>query len=703
MAVYKCKICGGSTIIDSKNGIAVCEYCGTKQALPLFTEKSEQVLYERGNSYLLQSEYDKATNVFNQLLAIAPNDPELYWDLVLCKYGVTYVCDPKTGKYIPTCNRTHYSSIFQDENYLKAIELSNGEKKELYESDAKTIDNIQKGIIEVSKKEKPFDIFISYKETDANGNRTKDSIVAQDLYEKLTASGYKVFFSRITLEEKIGSEYEPYIYAALYSSKVMLTISSSRENIEAVWVKNEWSRYLTLSQNDSEKTLIPLYFDMEKTDLPDDFSMLSAQNMKVEGFEQELLRGIKKLIPLPIMLAQKRAEQKKKLKLISIVASIVLILTAAISAPFIAKFVKNNNSYKAAMELFDNGSYTEAATAFAAIGDFKDAEEMSYKSTKEQEIEDAMQIYYAGNYPAAMRAFEAIGDYDRAPELKEKAKNMWRESVASVANVGAYINENGEYCTVEDSFSNQGIDVLEHGRIVSFAGGYALHNDGYVTNAKEYNKLKDDSEWHDIIKISVQYYTTNVALRADGKMLCGELNESEDPDAWIGKVKEWQNIVDFSYCVTGVDYDLTEGGIIGIKEDGTVCYTFSGEINEKAKDFLDSLQNVSKILLDCSGVEQISNLNIIALTKDGKMIKYSDGEISENDAKDICDIARDYALKNNGDMVVLGTDIVELRDIVYIDDSVAVSRAGTIYFNKGKWEKTNLKTYVSEAWIARLK
>ena len=37
---YKCKICGGQTTVDSVNGIAICEYCGTKQALPLFRDDS---------------------------------------------------------------------------------------------------------------------------------------------------------------------------------------------------------------------------------------------------------------------------------------------------------------------------------------------------------------------------------------------------------------------------------------------------------------------------------------------------------------------------------------------------------------------------------------------------------------------------------------------------------------------------------------
>ena len=224
---FKCKICAGSLTIDPKTRIATCDYCGTKQNLPMFGDDSSKILYERGNQYLLHNEYDKAEGIFNQLLSVNPNDAEIYWDLVLCKYGVTYAKDPKTGEYIPTCNRTITESVLKNENYLKAIELSPGEKISLYKKDAEIIDNIQKGILELSRKEKPFDIFISYKETDADGYRTKDSIEAQKLYDKLTELGYKVFFSRITLESKIGEEYEPIIYAALSSSKVMITVCSS--------------------------------------------------------------------------------------------------------------------------------------------------------------------------------------------------------------------------------------------------------------------------------------------------------------------------------------------------------------------------------------------------------------------------------------------------------------------------------------------
>lgn len=149
--------------------------------------------------------------------------------------------------------------------------------------------------VSISQKEEPFDVFICYKETDNNGRRTPDSVLANDLYHQLTQEGFKVFFSRITLEDKLGAAYEPYIFAALNSAKVMVVLGTKPEYFNAVWVKNEWSRYLALIKNGANKALIPAYRDMDPYDLPEEFSHLQAQDMSKLGFMQDLIRGIQKL------------------------------------------------------------------------------------------------------------------------------------------------------------------------------------------------------------------------------------------------------------------------------------------------------------------------------------------------------------------------------------------------------------------------
>ena len=189
------------------------------------------------------------------------------------------------------------ASILTDEDYLAAVENApDEESRRIYQEEAARIAEIQKGILAISANEKPYDVFICYKETDENGQRTRDSQWAQDVYYGLTEQGLKVFFSRITLEDKLGQQYEPYIFAALNSAKVMVVVGSRPEYFNAVWVKNEWSRYLSLMKHDHKRLLIPCYRDMDPYDLPEELSMLQSQDMSKIGFMQDLLRGIQKVM-----------------------------------------------------------------------------------------------------------------------------------------------------------------------------------------------------------------------------------------------------------------------------------------------------------------------------------------------------------------------------------------------------------------------
>ena len=192
------------------------------------------------------------------------------------------------------------ASILTDEDYLAAVENApDEESRRIYQEEAARIAEIQKGILAISANEKPYDVFICYKETDENGQRTRDSQWAQDVYYGLTEQGLKVFFSRITLEDKLGQQYEPYIFAALNSAKVMVVIGSRPEYFNAVWVKNEWSRYLSLMKHDHKRLLIPCYRDMDPYDLPEELSMLQSQDMSKIGFMQDLLRGVQKVMQQP--------------------------------------------------------------------------------------------------------------------------------------------------------------------------------------------------------------------------------------------------------------------------------------------------------------------------------------------------------------------------------------------------------------------
>lgn len=297
MSVFKCKMCGGTIEFENGATVGVCEYCGTKQTLPRLNDEQKSNLYDRANHFRRNNEYDKATAIYEKILNEDTTDSEAYWSLVLCRYGIEYVEDPSNHKRVPTINRTQFTSIYDDDNYKLALKYADNNQKEIYEKEANTINDIQKGILDISLKEEPFDVFICYKESDNNGRRTPDSVLANDLYHLLKQEGYKVFFSRITLEDKLGSAYEPYIFAALNSAKVMVVLGTRPEYFNAVWVKNEWSRYLNLvKSSNGNKVLIPAYRDMDPYDLPEEFSHLQALDMSKLGFMQDLIRGINKII-----------------------------------------------------------------------------------------------------------------------------------------------------------------------------------------------------------------------------------------------------------------------------------------------------------------------------------------------------------------------------------------------------------------------
>lgn len=303
--IIKCKMCGGNIEFNNNDTTGTCDSCGSRQTFPKISTEKKMSMYERAIDLRISNEYDKAAEIYEDILSEDATDAETYWSLVLCKYGIEYIDDPATHKKIPTINRTQNVSVFNDSNYQAAIKYSDSIQREIYKSEAETINEIQKKILAISALEEPFDVFICYKETDINGRRTQDSVLANDLYHILSKEGFKVFFSRITLETKLGQEYEPYIYSALNSSKVMIVIGTRPEYFNSVWVKNEWSRFLGMIKDGADKTLIPAFKDMNPYDLPDAFSHLQAQDMSVLGFTQDLIHGIKKII-------QKEPEKTEK-------------------------------------------------------------------------------------------------------------------------------------------------------------------------------------------------------------------------------------------------------------------------------------------------------------------------------------------------------------------------------------------------------
>lgn len=649
MFTYKCRICGGTLELIEGSNTAVCEYCGTEQTVPKRLDENLQKLYDLANNAFQSNDFSNAENLYRQILLVAPEDSNAYWSLVLCKYGVTYVKNPVNSEYVPTCNRTSMSSIFEDENYKKAIQFADEGKKAIYEKDAKTIDDIQRGIIELCKKEKPFDVFICYKESDENGNRTADSLFAQKVYNELTELGYKVFYSRITLESKIGSEYEPYIYSALSTSKVMLLIASNEEYVNAPWVKNEWIRYSSMSKAD--KNLIPLRIGMTHDKLPMELSALTSYDTDDEGFWDEFIRGIKKIIPVSVTKKEKRRKRRIALSIIAVILVISIIVGTIVYIPI----MKKNKAY-----------------------------------------EDALYTMNSGNYALAIEKFDNLEGYKYSSDKSYESLVRWRKSLADTVcsvqdgNQAEYrycINANGNIEDCGDIKKGKSLEIDEsHGRPVSITGGLnpvILQEDGFVWT--EYQNPKFDGKFEDVIQISNAFQATVACLMKDGTVklysFADDMAEYADcgygfydvNDSWLESVEEWTDIIEIKSFSDYWKGALKHAGIVGLKSDGTLVGVYYSEWQDS---YTGEYYNESSSI---EGLEQFSNV------KDFD-IGYSE-ELNENDESvwyynviattddNLCILKQNKFEKKN---------IKNVKDVsIWGDEMFYVNEKGELYRNFG--------------------
>ena len=638
MAVIKCKMCGGDLNITEGLSVVECEYCGSRQTIPNADNEKKMTLFARAGRLLRGCEFDKASGVFESIVADFPEEAEAYWGLVLCKYGIEYVDDPATGKKVPTCHRSSFDSVLDDPNFEQACENGDVIARRVYREEARQIEELRKGIIEVSGKEAPYDIFISYKETDDQGNRTLDSVIAQDLYNELTEKGYRVFFSRISLEDKLGVEYEPYIFAALNSARLMLVVGTDYEHFDAVWVKNEWSRFLKLISSGQKKVLIPVFKNMDPYDMPKEFAKLSAQDMGKVGAMQDLLRGVEKILG-------GKTEEKKE----------TVVIQQSSGGPNVQALLKRgemalaDKDWAGAKEFFNRVLDMDAECGMAYFGlalvtvkgsldklaelclkqeikEIQRARRFADSETRKQlaKLDDAL--------PRAMEREEqkkqqelrlarqrqeqerlALEERQKKAELVRAAqakkqetiyKNRCKKLVASTKHIVGLCSDGTVMFAGESKIPACDTGTWKNITAVD-AGSWhtvGLRADGTVISTKVKSKFFDlgqdqVSDWTDIVAITADGLRT-VGLRADGTVV--------DTSRQHKDVEKWKNIV----AVAASDY-IT----IGLKADGTVDYSISPSrscLKDHGEDIRTKWENI--VAVSCA------SFHVIALKSDGTVV-----------------------------------------------------------------------------------
>lgn len=380
-----CNICGAE--YEYRDGRWRCPACGAYKPEEISCEE-ETLLYNAAQKLRLGA-FDDAEELYRDITRQYPKNSRGYWGLVLAKYGIIYERD-YDGKMVPSCYATKYESISGDDNYKKALQYADSDNKKYYLTQANLIEEVRRKWIEIAEREEPYDVFISYKDSDKENNieRTQDSFDAYELYAFLKDRGYRVFFSRESLRGKEGDKYEPYIFNALNTAQVMIVYGSKPEYIESTWVKNEWMRYYKRIRHGDKQdnSLILAYKGFNPSKLPKPLCDIQGVDLgraaigfgDIEAKVSEILINAKKrqkMVRRTVKVRREQTSEKlqkietKEIGRVAVVpkAERERVAVRAIGAKTLKLSASAENTLNVAQGYLERGDFAEAAERFKSV------------------------------------------------------------------------------------------------------------------------------------------------------------------------------------------------------------------------------------------------------------------------------------------------------------------------------------------------
>lgn len=496
MGGLKCKMCGSNLDIEDSITVCKCEKCGTSQTVPDIEDDKELKLFERAGRLRFNCDFDKAAGIYNTITDSYPEEAEGYWGLILCKYGIEYA-DNASGKKVPVCHRISYDSVMDDEDFELVMENSDSESRAIFREEAKIIEENRKKYIQIAESEQPYDIYISYRAKDDNGDKTAVSEIAGHLYNKLTSARYRVFLSEAALKGKKQSDCEPYIYSALNSANVMLALGTSYDDYNNVWVKNEWNRYLEIAEKNKNKCLIPCYKDVDEYDIPKEFAGLKVCQLGNDDTFNNIMAEIANVVkqesvnqPAP---KPEKAEPAEEIELEEIEIIEPVDINKLLDEGFSAISDKN---WKKANKLFFHVLDEEPDNSKAYWGQLL----VQQECTNAREMADNLYLQVIGNTSDNTYELEIR---DRRQEIKDKypVANLFSEEEyanlfdvhfnyqSGVENTKSAIAANNEHYILSDNElfkrAKQNADAEVAAGIEEFVANVNRHLDEILKNVTE--------------------------------------------------------------------------------------------------------------------------------------------------------------------------------------------------------------------------
>ena len=535
--------------------------------LRLSQAQKKKRLFENGEREQKAGRFDEAIRQYQGYLNYSEEEAEPHWRIALCRFGVEYVQEPETGRHVPTIVRLAAGDLLQDPDYQAALSCAQTpETRAFYTREAENIAGILNKYRELSATEKPYDVFISLKQSDG-GKPTQEKVDGVELYGILTEKyGLRVFNSSITLKDKVGEEYEPYIMNALMTARVMIVVGASREHITAPWVRNEWLRYCWLrdARKDEKRLLIAYtYGDLEIKDLPPEMSRIQGIDGKTSmNPREQLISTVLKAVgreekqpPQPLQPPKPQVQEKKLWPWTG--------TKPARSAEPKPAEPKPATEIRAEYPLLqaNNALITASAQHTAAVRETGCIEYVGWKLKPAEWINIVAVSSSSSHIVGLRRDGTVIARSERLLGNTYCKVDDWRDIVAIAAGethtVG--LKANGTVVAAGNE-GNGRCAVAAWTGVVAIAAGEAhtveLKNDGTVA-AMGVNRMGQCNvgDWREIVAIAAGA-NHSVGLRRDGTVV------STGKPRWPQcRVSDWRGIVAIAAC---------DECTVGLRYDGTV-------------------------------------------------------------------------------------------------------------------------------------
>lgn len=305
------------------------------------------------------------------------------------------------------------------------------------------------------------DVCICYRESDDTGKRTKDSIIAAEIYKKLEPKKISTFYERTSISNAYGDEAEMFRHTAMVHAEIVLLVGTTAERFSELYEK--------YSGTFNGKTIIPVICDMRPEELPDALKGLQVSNYNAIGALNNLTVSILNFLGRSgeIELNEIYGKQRRKKKaLLIVMCSLLVVLIGALVGWFVLSrpeekapsVVSNEDIYKGALSLLEEERYLDAAAEFNKIIDYKDS------AFQAKTIYDRYDGYYVNNAHNVSLNLDII-DSKTIELIFEKTKDKKVLTITEVLTLqnnsvsGSYIDSVGNRGQISMQLYDQAVEV----------------------------------------------------------------------------------------------------------------------------------------------------------------------------------------------------------------------------------------------------